>query len=138
MADESCISWVAHPLRQEPLWKSLALVGCVLGAGALMSISLGSDVYGIISIVVLFAATLAYFAPTHYRIDASGVSWRLIGPRQRRWDSFRRVDRHADGLFLSPFRQPHRLDSFRGQFLRFGESTDPDRLYAFVRAHVAD
>ena len=130
------LDWTAHPLRDEPAWKSAALGALIVGFSALAAASLDGAVYGLISLVALAAATLRYLLPTRYLLDDQEASWRQLTWRRRSWSTFRRVDRHADGIFLSPFRRPSRLDSFRGVFLRFGPGVDADEVVALARDRV--
>ena len=130
------LDWTAHPLRDEPAWKSAALGALIVGFSALAAASLGGAVYGLISLVALAAATVRYLLPTRYLLDDQEASWRQLTWRRRSWSTFRRVDRHADGIFLSPFRRPSRLDSFRGVFLRFGPGVDADEVVALARDRV--
>jgi hypothetical protein len=130
--------WTCHPLREEPVLKSILLGAAIAGSCAVMTVSLGSAVYGAISLVVLLGATMDYFLPTRYVIDAEGAAWKRLVWRRRPWTAFRRVVRHPDGVFLSPFRQQSRLDSFRGVFLRFGTGVCGDEIDLLVRSHVTD
>ncbi len=130
------LDWTAHPLREEPAWKSAALGALIVGFSALAAASLGGAVYGLISLVALAGATVRYLLPTRYLLDDQEASWRQLTWRRRSWSTFRRVDRHADGIFLSPFRRPSRLDSFRGVFLRFGPGVDADEVVALARDRV--
>lgn len=130
------LDWTAHPLRDEPAWKSAALGALIVGFSALAAASLGGAVYGLISLVALAAATVRYLLPTRYLLDDQEASWRQLTWRRRSWSTFRRVDRHRDGIFLSPFRRPSRLDSFRGVFLRFGPGVDADEVVALARDRV--
>jgi hypothetical protein len=130
--------WTCHPLREEPVLKSILLSAAIAGSCAVMTVSLGSAVYGAISLVVLLGATMDYFLPTRYVIDAEGAAWKQLVWRRRPWAAFRRVVRHPDGVFLSPFRQRSRLDSFRGVFLRFGAGVCGDEIDLLVRSHVTD
>lgn len=130
------LDWTAHPLREEPAWKSAALGALIVGFSALAAASLGGAVYGLISLLALAGATVRYLLPTRYLLDDQEASWRQLTWRRRSWSTFRRVDRHADGIFLSPFRRPSRLDSFRGVFLRFGPGVDADEVVALARDRV--
>ena len=107
---------------------ALAVVDALLG----WTLSLPSD----ISLLALAGATARYLLPTRYILDEREAAWRQLTWRRRSWSTFRRVDRHADGIFLSPFRRPSRLDSFRGVFLRFGPGVDAGEVVALARARV--
>lgn len=130
------LDWTAHPLRDEPAWKSAALAAAIAGFSGLAAAGLGGAVYGLISLAVLAASTARYLLPTRYVLDDREAAWRHLTWHRRSWSAFRRVDRHDDGIFLSPFRRPSRLDSFRGVFLRFGPDVDADQVVSLARARV--
>lgn len=134
-APASC-SWSCLPLREEPVLKTLALGLTITVSAAVMAVSLGDPIYGAISLVVLVLATMGYFLPTVYVINSDGAARKQLVWRRRPWTSFRRVVRHRDGVFLSPFRRRHRLDSFRGVFLRFGSDVDGDVIDSMARSYV--
>ncbi len=130
------LDWTAHPLRDEPPWKSAALGAAIIGFSGLAAASLGGAVYGLISLLALAGATARYLLPTRYVLDEREAAWRHLTWHHRSWSAFRRVDRHADGIYLSPFRRPSRLDSFRGVFLRFGPGVDAEEVVALARDRV--
>ena len=64
-----------------------------------------------------------------------GLECRHLGRRQaRQWTQFHRIDTRPNGLFLSPFTRPSRLDSFRGFFLPFHQNRDA--VVYYVRRYV--
>jgi len=136
MGSSQPLSWVVHPLRQEPPLKTAALVAAIAGVSALAALSLEGVVYGLVSAVVLALSMARYFLPTRYTADGAGVSLGLFTPRQRPWQSFARVEQRPDGLFLSPFARPTRLDSYRGVYLRFGPEADGPALEALAQSRV--
>lgn len=134
-AGAAALGWTAHPLRQEPWPKSAALGGAVATVAALAALSFEGIVYGLISVGVLLVSLSSYFWPTHYQLDEAGVQVRHLGrSRQQPWAQFRRIDRCREGVFLSPFAQPSRLDSFRGCLLR--APRDPEAVRHFAQRHV--
>ena len=55
--------------------------------------------------------------------DDQGVTTKNLGVARRlTWRQINRIDVHADGLFMSPFRVPSRLDGFRGLFVRYADN----------------
>jgi len=130
-------SWVVHPLGQEPRWRSAALVAIIAATSVLAAASLDGLLYGLFSAVALTLSMSRYFLPTRYRVDGDGVAWRLFTWRRRPWRDFARVDERPDGLFLSPFARPTRLDPYRGLHLRFGPGADGPAVAALARSHVA-
>jgi len=136
MSDTSCeVRWTSHPLRDEPPWKSAALIGLIAGFSAGAWWSLEGLVYGLITCAVLVASVSRYLLPVHYRLTEREVAVTHAGVTRRTpWDRFQKFHIHPDGVFLSPFGRPSRLDSFRGRFLRFKDNRD--EVMAVVRAGV--
>lgn len=131
------ITWTSHPLRDEARSKSALLIAMILGASLAVGFSFESIGFAILALCVLSASVSRYFLPTHYALDAEGIAISHIGLRRHHpWGHFRRADRHPDGVFLSPFVQPHRLDTFRGHFLRADSCAD--EVYHAVRSLIAE
>ena len=128
-------TWTSHPLREEPLAKSFLLVLIILSVASIVGVSFQSITFALLSVALLTAAMTRYFFPTCYIIDDRGFTIAHIGTRrQYLWTNFRRAAIHPDGVFLSPFAKPHRLDTFRGQFLR---SKNPSEIYHVVQKYIA-
>lgn len=136
MSATSCeLRWTSHLLRDEAGWKSLALIVLIAGFSAGACYSLEGIVYALIACAVLVAAMSRYLLPIHYCLTEREVAVTHAGMTRRLpWDCFQNFRIHPDGVFLSPFRRPSRLDSFRGCFLRFKDNRD--EVLAVVRAGV--
>ncbi|MEW6752604.1 MAG: hypothetical protein AB1505_16705 [Candidatus Latescibacterota bacterium] len=130
------LTWRVHPLGQEPRPKSAALIVLLVGLAAAAGNAFGGTAYGLTALAVLAASLSRYWLPTRYRLDGVGVQTEHLGWRRARsWREFRRVDVHRNGVFLSPFPQPSRLDPFRGCFLACG--AERAAVAAWARAQVA-
>lgn len=136
MSDPETIQWVSWPIRDEPPRKTivlLAIIAVTVAASAMMAVFAG-----LLAFVLLFVLMGPYFLPTRYEVSERGVGKRfpLFG-RSRTWDAYKRYAVLKDGVFLGTFAAPSRLDSFRGDFLRFApDAPDRDALLAMVRKHV--
>ena len=129
------LCWEVHPLRQEKASKSLSLIVIVATVSWSTAYSFGHFGYGLLSLCVLVLSMAHYFFPSRYKLDEIGVSRDILGRQTRRvWTDFRRVDARSNGLFLSPFARPSRLDSFRGFFLPF--HAEGDQVVYYVQQHV--
>ena len=119
------LRWTVHPLLDEPRAKSGLLLAIVLGLSAVISISFGGGGYGFLAFGLLTASLSRYFLPTRYKLSTTGVRVSHLGVRRQvSWAQVRRFSVHPDGIFLSPFDRPNRLDAFRGHFIRFGENRE--------------
>jgi len=112
------LKWRSHPVRHggKRLW---------VVAGALVIFPVGLTVlygpfYGFLALVILGGSMAAYFLPTDYAFYTGGVESTFLGVHRRfTWEQFRSFYRDRNGVLLSPFPQPSRLENFRGVYLRF-------------------
>lgn len=133
--DSADLAWSSHPLAQEPPARSALLCALIAGVSLMAGLTFHGPGYGLISLAVLVGSLSRYFLPTRYRLDAAGVRASHLGRSQMQtWEQIRRADLRRDGVFLSPFPRPSRLDSFRGVYLRF--HANRDQVRDFVQAHV--
>lgn len=131
--DELC--WTVHPLMDESAGKTTLLVAAILAVSATAAVSFQSVAYGFLSFALLVVSMSRYFAPTRYTIGPEGAQVSHIGRRRRMaWGKVRRARVLRDGVFLSPFSRPSRLESFRGCFLAYGDREE--EVVRFVRTHV--
>ena len=135
-ADVARCSWVCHPLVEEPWPRSAALVAAILAFSALAAAAFEGLLYGAIALAVLSGSMSRFLLPTSYEIGGSGIAVsHLLRRRLRAWEEIRRVEVREDGLFLSPFPRPSRLDSFRGLFLP-AAGVGVEKLKELVGRHV--
>ena len=129
------LEWTSHPLRSEPWFRTASLCALLAVSSAAAWIGLDGFAYGLLALLVLAASVSRYLLPTRYILDGSALRrTHLLRTRAWPWSGFRRVDRHGDGLFLSPFGHSSRLDSFRGVFLPLVQNGR--EVTAFVRARI--
>lgn len=129
------LRWRSHPVADD-YPRSLLLVALVVAISVGVWISFDGIGYALLTAGLLVGSLARYFAPTWYVGDEAGVSVRFLGwNRVVRWGDVRRVLAHRDGVFLSPFERPSRLDAYRGMFLRFAGNAD--EVVSFVERQVA-
>ena len=132
---ETELRWIAHPLRDDPPTRSALLLALLLGVSIVVSFSFQNGWLGFLSLGLLVASLSRYFFPTRYVLDGAGVGiFHLASRRQIPWGQIRRYTTDANGIFLSPFERPHRLETFRGNFLRF--SGNREEVIRFVCTQV--
>jgi hypothetical protein len=129
------ITWTSHPIKEEPRLKSACLIFIIITTSFIIGWSFQSNTFAGVSFILLTAAMARYFLPTTYTINETGFTISIIGYQKPfTWAQFNRADPHADGIFLSPFSTPHRLDTFRGQFLKTGKQTH--EIFHVVQQHI--
>ncbi len=125
------LSWTVHPIVEN--WRKSLLLGLFL-ALLLFGIYWGfQSIYVVLlSGIVLIGSLYKYFLPFHHQCEAdrliiTSCCYRL----ERSWETFRSFYVDANGVLLSPFARPTRLENFRGVYLRFGKHT-PEEVVDFI------
>ena len=136
MADlPTTLSWTVHPIVEN--WRKSVLLGLFL-ALLLFGIYLGfQSIYvALLSGIVLLGSLYKYFLPFHHQCEAdrliiTSCCYRL----ERSWETFRSFYVDANGVLLSPFARPTRLENFRGVYVRFGKHT-PEEVVDFITRKI--
>jgi hypothetical protein len=97
------IRWKRHPLRDEPISKSLLLGAVIFAVCVAAYLSFGHPVYSLITFSILVCSLSRYFLPTWITLTDTSVhtSSALSGVQARPWNSCTRVVVRKDGLYLS-------------------------------------
>ena len=127
--------WTVHPFLQESRFKSTLLIAIILVLSVTIAFSFKGAGWGFLTLAVLTAAMSRYFLPTRYTLNDRGVTISHLGSRRHLpWAGFHRAVPQPDGVFLSPFNNPHRLDTFRGCFIRFKDNQN--EVLSVVQNHI--
>ena len=131
----STLSWTVHPIVEN--WRKSVLLGLFLVL-LLFGIYLGfQSIYvALISGIVLLGSLYKYFLPFHHQCEAdrliiTSCCYRL----ERSWETFRSFYVDANGILLSPFARPTRLENFRGVYVRFGKHTS-EEVVDFITSKI--
>jgi hypothetical protein len=132
--EQATLEWSVHPVRRGKGRLALTL-GTMAAFGAMVYIMTASWYWVAFSVGIFFISLARYFFRSSYTLSPEGVTARLpLGTVQRSWTDFASWRTHPTGVFLSPYRRPTRLESFRGLFLL----TDGhrDRVVRYIRDHM--
>lgn len=128
------IAWVSHPFVQSTKRASFAL-SAVFASGFFAAWMMESAGFGIIASALLFFSLSKFFFPTRYRLDENGVTVKSTTQTfTRPWKQFRSYYVDPNGVLLSPFAVPSRLENFRGLYVTFKDNKD--EVVAYVKAHI--
>jgi hypothetical protein len=117
--EEELLSWSTHPLRRRPAVATAVTVFIML-VGMLVFYATDSHLFGVLALVVLFASLSRFYLPTSYRLtDRRLVIKTTTQTISKNWSTYRSCYPDKNGILLSPFPQPSRLENFRGVFLMF-------------------
>ncbi|MEW5701330.1 MAG: hypothetical protein AB1792_03780 [Candidatus Zixiibacteriota bacterium] len=127
------LRWRSHPVRSGGI-RLVWVIVVVCGIPALLAMLYGLF-FGLLGLVILGGSLGSYFLPTDFVIFERGIQSRFLRvSRSIPWTQFRSFYRDRNGVLLSPFPRPSRLENFRGLYLRFdGRRED---VMALVAAHI--
>lgn len=88
-----------------------------------------------LSVVIMLGSMSSFFLPTHYELTQDKVRIKyLFAKREREWEAYRSFYVDKNGVLLSPFSQPSRLENFREIYLRFEHNKD--QVVDFVKSKI--
>jgi hypothetical protein len=122
MADS--ISWVSHPAKARKL--ATALVVIFLLAVYILVFEITHSMLMVVLAILLFTMSLStFFFPTRYEVTFEKITVRyLFTTVQKDMSSFRSFFPDKNGVLLSPFIGPSRLENFRGLYLRYDQNKE--------------
>ncbi|MEW6410854.1 MAG: hypothetical protein AB1483_00110 [Candidatus Zixiibacteriota bacterium] len=128
------LQWTTHPLRRRPLAAVLVTV-FILMVGFLVYASTESKAFGTLALVVLFASLAKFYLPTRYLLSDKCIKVKTTTQTIRKnWSQFRSYYPDRNGVLMSPFLQPSRLENFRGIYLIFDNNRD--EVIAFIKKRI--
>jgi hypothetical protein len=128
------LEWTCHPVKRKPL-VSAAVMVLILVVGAAVLSFMQSGLFAVFSVVVMFAALAKFFFPTSYRLSDRRIMIKTTTQTlYKDWVIYRSCYPDKNGILLSPFAEPSRLENFRGLFIMFSENRD--EVTEFVKARV--
>ena len=129
------VEWVAHPAKQRPVAAVLVAVFIAVIAVGIYSWTY-SIVFTVLGAAVLTASLAGFYFPTRYSFyEDTVVAKYTVTTIKKEWSQFRSFYKDKNGVLLSPFPNPSRLENFRGLFLRYGDC-DRGEVIEFVRAKI--
>lgn len=130
--------WRVHLAKRQPERLPVIMLA-LIGAPLLGVWLMGHWIFGLVALWMLWSATADFLLPIRYEADAEGVRQRGWSPRVMRWDRVKRVVWGEDGVLLSPFAHPSRLNAYRGVFLWYGDQREEvERLVRTYCAHALE
>ena len=134
---QSTLSWTVHPLAEN--WRKSVLLGFFL-ALLLFGIYVGfQSIYvAVLSAIFLIGSLYKYYLPFHHHFEADRlVITSCCYKMERPWETFRSFYVDANGVLLSPFAHPTRLENFRGVYVQFGKHS-PEEIINFITSKIKD
>lgn len=127
----SVIEWTVHPVKRNPKRSVLVTIFILVVSAVVYSIT-SSPFFCILSLLFLFGSLGKFYFPTSYRLTEQQI---IVKTRMQTlakdWTAYRSSYPDKNGVLISPFPEPTRLENFRGLYLMTDKS-NRDEVIAFV------
>ncbi len=128
------LEWRCHPARRR-IWVTVGVTLLIFVTGGLVFTATSSKAFGVIAMVVMFMSLAKFYMPTKYRLtDEHFMVKTTTQTLQKEWSLYRSYYVDKNGVLLSPFVRPSRLENFRGLYLMFNNNRD--EVVRFVKDHI--
>ena len=131
---EPALEWTCHPVKRKPLVSALVTL-FIFVVVALVYYTTASRAFGVLAAVVMLASLAKFYFPTTYRLTHDRITIKTTTQTLHKdWSIYRSCYPDKNGILLSPFVRPSRLENFRGIYLMFANNRD--EVTEFVKAHI--
>jgi hypothetical protein len=129
------VEWTVHPVRRRP-FVSVLVTLLIIGITAAVFYTTNSRIFGVLALVIMLLSLAKFYFPTRYSFDPQGIT---IGTTtqslRKKWSQYRSYYPDKNGVLLSPFSEPSRLENFRGLYI-MTERDNRDDIIAYVKDHI--
>ena len=127
--------WVFHPAKASWLVTTLLTVFLFLLL-ILVYYLTQSRLFTIIGTIVLLGSMRSFYFPTEYKLFDDHIEvFYTVSSIKKDWKVYRRVYPEKNGVFLSTFARPTRMENFRGLFVKYGEA-DRELVLDIIRSRI--
>jgi hypothetical protein len=129
------LEWTCHKAKRRPMI-TLGVTALILLFGTFVYFMTDhSRMFTALALVVLFLSLARFYLPIRYRLTEKGIAIKsLTQALTREWKVFRTCYPDKNGILLSPFTRPTRLENFRGLFLLFEDNAE--EVTDYVKRHL--
>jgi len=134
ISSESFLKWSTHPVKKKTL-VSILVILFLFFIWILVYLTTQSLFFTVLSVIILLGSLSSFFLPTHYELDEKKIKIKyFLATREKNWSMFRSFYADKNGVLLSPFEKPSRLENFRGIYIRFNQNKD--QVVDFVKSKM--
>jgi hypothetical protein len=134
---EVCVdfTWRVHPFMDSAKTSTL-VIGLIVFICSIVYISFNSVSWVVLSFIFLFVSLSPFFFPTVFTLNDREIKVkRVFTTVIRPWERFKGFYYDKNGVQLTPFTYPSRLDSYRGLFLKF--NNNKEKVIDFIKIHLS-
>ncbi len=128
------VEWTCHPMRRRP-WVTVAVTLFIIVMGMVVYLATFSNAFTVLTLVILYASLAKFYFPTRYKMSEKGIQIKTMTQTLvKKWSMYRSFYPDKNGVLLSPFTRPTRLENFRGLYVMYDKNRD--EIVEYVRRHV--
>ncbi len=128
------LEWVCHPAKKN-IYVTVAVTLLIVLLVVIVYYMTYSPWFAILGFIILYASLSAFYFPTRYKLTDEGIFIKTTFQTQsKKWSQYRSCYPDKNGILLSPFVRPTRLENFRGIYIRFWNNKDV--VVAFVKKQI--
>lgn len=141
--NEPKLSWTSHPLRDYPLTSIVLIIFMIILSAGLWQIAVVSwdmPLFFYLGMGIFCFSLITYFIPTSYEFyEEKIVIYYFFIRIKRVYSDFGCFYIDKKGVMLSTFKTHRRLDSFRGQSIRFSKTrAEKDELIKLLKDKIGN
>ncbi|MCD6132594.1 MAG: hypothetical protein J7J61_10875 [Candidatus Hydrothermae bacterium] len=130
------IEWESLPARNK---KRLVIAIIAVFFTTLFLYLFTGPYWAIFGFLLLLFVLFPFYTVTRYSLDNEKIVIKkpfYTVSKELRY--FRRVEKDRNGVFLSPFKKPSRLDNFRGIYLIMQDDKLKNRVFEFLKKNIEE
>lgn len=132
--EQIVLEWTCHPMKRKPLVTAAVLLFIVVLA-ICVYVATTSRLFTVLALIILFASLAKFFFPTTYRFSDTRIAIKsTMQTLYKEWRLFRSFYPDKNGVLLSPFAGPSRLENFRGIYLMYNDNRE--EVLAVVKSRI--
>ncbi len=116
------LSWVCHPAKIKKKAAVLTILSVIVIL-VIVYLATGSPFMVFLAVLLFTGSLSTFFFPTHYEIDKNEIRVKYLFTKVKKdMSAFRSYYPDKNGVLLSPFPKPSRLENFRGLYVRYHQN----------------
>ena len=137
------LSWTSHPFIDFPLTSIFLVIILIILAIILWKIAVviwDMPLFYYLGFAIFVFSMITYFIPTRYEFfETKIVIYYAIIKVERHYSDFKCFYSDKKGIMLGTFMKPRKLDSFRGQSIRFSKhQTEKENLIQLLEKKIGN
>jgi hypothetical protein len=127
--------WISHPAKKNKYITILVSIFIVILVFLVYMMTF-SVWFSILGFIILYGSLSSFYFPTRYKFTEEEIIVKTtMQTLHKKWSQYRSYYPDKNGVLLSPFIRPTRLENFRGIYIRFWNNRD--EVIAFVKRKMA-